>query len=338
MRLHVWLALLFGLVLAPAFASPKVVKTESLRDVLIERAYTAPATAVAINTSQISAEISARIERINVKVSDIVEAGDSLATLDCRSYENALAAANAQIASLNAQEQLAQQQLERAESLSAKNNLSAEIRDQRVADLDIIKANVRAQQAALADAKLATERCSLTAPYRAAITSRLVGEGTMATPGVPLFSLVGLDAIELSAQVPTKQIAALLSSETLDFVNNGSGIAVEIRALSPVIDAASGNREVRLTAAQPLTPGTSGRLQWEERNLLPANLLSRRDGKLGVLIANNASDQSVAEFVELPGALEGRPVAVDLALDTMIVVDGRHNLANGDEITVATAQ
>ncbi len=316
-------------------AATSIVKTQPLGELLIEKKYTAPATAVAINSSQISAEISARITGISVQIGDVVEAGAILATLDCRSYGNALKSAEAHLGSLNAQLQLAEQQLARARLLREKNNLAEEIFDQRIANLETAGANLKVQKALIADAKLSVQRCSISSPYRAAITSRLVGEGTLATPGLPLLEIVGLDAVELSAQVPVDLTASMISSESLTFATDGDDLPVEIRNMSPVINAASGNREVRLISARVLPPGTGGRLQWFSSSLLPASLLSRRDDRLGVLIAETAGDKLVARFVPIDGALEGRPAATDLPAETTVIVEGRHNLAPGDEIAIA---
>ena len=91
------------------------------------------------------------------------------------------------------------------------------------------------------------------------------------------------------------------------------------------------------STAQLLPPGTSGRLQWYSSSLLPANLLSRRNGKLGVLVAETAGGKLVARFVPLDGALEGRPAMIDLPGETIVIVEGRHKLAPGDEIGIANA-
>ena len=78
-------------------------------------------------------------------------------------------------------------------------------------------------------------------------------------------------------------------------------------------------------------PGAPGRLRWRhEASALPAHLLVRRDGVLGVMVA----DGERARFVLLPGAREGRSVSVRLPPQTLIITRGRHGLADGDEITV----
>lgn len=317
------------------FAAPSVVKTQPLSELLIEKTFTSPATAIAVNQSRISAELSARIIQIKPQVGDIVKAGDLLVKLDCRNYDNALASAEAQLQSLQSQMKLAQQQLKRAQSLKQADNISADILDQRIAEVEIAKANLKGRLAVVADAKLAIQRCSIRSPYRAEITSRLVGEGTLATPGLPLLEIVGLDNVELSAQIPVDLADSVVRSRSLLFVTNGKRFKASIRNLSLVTNAASGNREMRLTTDEDLTPGTSGRLEWYSAPMLPASLLTRRDGVLGVLIVDASRDDKRAGFVELKSALEGRPAPIALPLDTRVIVEGRHQLSPGDAITLA---
>jgi RND family efflux transporter MFP subunit len=313
-------------------AAPSVVKTQRLGELLIEKAFASPATAIAVNQSRISAELSARITQIKVQVGDVVNAGDLLVRLDCRNYANALASTEAQTQSLEAQVSLAQQQLERVETLQQAGNMSADILDQRVADVDIARANLKGRLAAGADAKLAIQRCSIRAPYRAEIINRLVGEGALATPGLPLLEIVGLDNVELSAQIPVDLAESVVQSKSLIFITNGQRLKASIRNLSLVTNATSGNREMRLTTEQDLAPGTSGRLEWYSSPMLPASLLTRRENVLGILIVDASNGETKATFVELESALEGRPAPTDLPVDTKVIVEGRHQLSSGDEI------
>jgi hypothetical protein len=59
-------------------------------------------------------------------------------------------------------------------------------------------------------------------------------------------------------------------------------------------------------------------------------LVSRRNGGLGIFVNNNG----VANFMPLPGAQEGRPVAVQLPLDTQIITLGRERLQDGDALSI----
>jgi RND family efflux transporter MFP subunit len=319
-----------------AIAAPGPVKTQPLSELLIKRPFTSPATAIAINQSQISAELSARITQINVRVGDLVEVGDILIKLDCRNYDNALVNTEAHNQSLQAQLKLAQQQLKRAQTLQNAGNIAADILDQQVAEVDIVQASLKAQLVAIADAELSVQRCLIRSPYRAEITQRLVGEGALAIPGSPLVEIIGLDNVELSAQIPVDMAESVLNAKSLIFVTNKQRLKTKIRIMSRVVNTASGNRELRLTPEAAVAPGVSGRLEWYSEPMLPASLLSRRNEVLGVFVVAvltvQEADQAVARFVELKAALEGRPSPIDLPITTQIIVEGRHQLSSGDAI------
>jgi hypothetical protein len=68
-----------------------------------------------------------------------------------------------------------------------------------------------------------------------------------------------------------------------------------------------------------------------EQGLLPANLVIRRNGELGVFVHRAGK----AVFKPLPGAQEGRPVAVELPSGTEVIVRGRDRLQDGDAVTVS---
>ena len=67
-------------------------------------------------------------------------------------------------------------------------------------------------------------------------------------------------------------------------------------------------------------PGSSARVVWQSREMhVPAQLLARRQGRLGVFVATDKT----ARFHVLPGAQEGRPAkATGLLPDSRIVVRG----------------
>jgi len=76
--------------------------------------------------------------------------------------------------------------------------------------------------------------------------------------------------------------------------------------------------------------GATGTVSWRNASeLLPARLVERRGGSLGVFVLRDGS----ANFVALPAAAEGRAAPTGLALDTQIIVDGRTRLQDGDPVS-----
>jgi hypothetical protein len=64
--------------------------------------------------------------------------------------------------------------------------------------------------------------------------------------------------------------------------------------------------------------------------MLPANLISRRDGILGVFLL----DDGKARLEPLPDAQEGRPARVNLPAGTQVITMGRERLQDGVAVSV----
>jgi len=64
--------------------------------------------------------------------------------------------------------------------------------------------------------------------------------------------------------------------------------------------------------------------------MLPANLISRRNGVLGVFLL----DAGKARFAPLPSAQEGRPVRVELPAASRVITLGRDRLQDGVVVVV----
>ncbi len=62
------------------------VSIKPLSQLLSYPEYNAPAQVHSLNTSRVSAQVSTRIDKINVRVGDQVDAGQLLVELDCREY------------------------------------------------------------------------------------------------------------------------------------------------------------------------------------------------------------------------------------------------------------
>ena len=64
--------------------------------------------------------------------------------------------------------------------------------------------------------------------------------------------------------------------------------------------------------------------------MLPSNLISRRNGVLGVFVL----DSDHARFAPLAGAQEGRPAEVHLPASSRIITMGRERLQDGATVSV----
>lgn len=320
-----------GVAAAETPPEAAVVTLQPLRELVIHAEREAPAAAVSLNESRIAAEVSAVVRDIPVQVGEVVEQGAALVHLDPRDYELALQRAQAALQSVQARSKLAEFQLERARELHKRNFASEDTLTQRMTELDVLRAERAAAVAQLEGARRDLAKCTLTAPFAAIVQARSAQVGELAAPGTPLMTLIDVSRIEVSAQIQPRDSSALETAEAIHFVSSGRSHPVRLLRVSPAIDRGARTQEARLAfIAERTPPGSEGLIRWRAAEpMLPAELLSRRDGRLGVFVAEGA----VARFVALEQAQEGRPAPMALAPETRVIVEGRFGLQDGDRIS-----
>jgi len=324
--------LLLGL-LAPAPGSAQVpVQVSRLADVLVDLERRAPAEVRPLNEARIAAEVSSVVSAIHADVGQQVAAGDLLLELDATDYRLAVDQAQANLASLQAQKTRAEARLERARELGENQFLSADELLERHTDVAVISAQIEASEVALAIARRKLDKCRVVAPFAGVVMERQAQVGSFTLNGAALLTLSQADAIELDAEIPADIADSLDGADAMYFESRGERWPVALLRLSPVIEAERRTRRARFAFAgeRPAT-GRSGEIAWLiERGQVPAHLVSRRNGTLGVFLHESGR----AVFTPLPGAQEGRPAPAMLPPGSEVIVLGRDRLQDGDAVTV----
>ncbi|MBA3904147.1 MAG: efflux RND transporter periplasmic adaptor subunit [Rhodocyclaceae bacterium] len=320
-------------VLAQQTAQPAAVSAKIFKEIVLHPEREAPASAVSLNESRLSAEVTATVKEVAFDVGQVAPKGAVLIRLETRDYELALAKSQAALDSSRARARLAEQQLNRARELAKQNFYSAEALTQKETELAVQQAQVKLDEAQLAQARRNLEKCTLRAPFQAIVRSRQAQVGELAAPGAPLMTLSEATRVEVAAQVPPRDIASLQGAGEVRFIGSGGEHPVKLLRVSPAISREARTVDVRLAfAGKPAAPGSDGRILWRDpQPHLPAELVSKRGAAFGVFVLEGG----IARFVPLPGAQEGRPVAAPMLADKSIVVDGRHGLADGQAVQAA---
>ena len=322
-----WLSA-FILLWASVVQAAVPVTSAPLKQLVIYPERSAPAQVESLNDSRLSAQVSALIQSIPVRVGDRIEGGQLLVQLDCREYRARRDSQRSIRQQFKSQLKLAESQLERSLSLRQRNGISEEKVEQRETELNVLRAQAASQQEQLNEAQLQVERCRILAPYTGVVRERLASVGELAAPGTPLLVLQQLDEVEVVAEIRAGQLNP--SPQQWLFVYQRQRYPLLLRRQLPLIDPQSRTQQLRLEfSAQQAPPGASGRLQWRDPTPhLPADLLLRRGGTLGVMLL----DDDKARFAELPTAIEGQPVAVDLPEESRVIIEGRQALVDGDAV------
>lgn len=304
----------------------------------------------------ISPKISGLITSVLVDQGDRVEAGQELLRLDDEDLrrqvevsESNLAAARAgvhrQIADRQRSEAvLAQARIDyrRVEDLVARNNASSLELDKATEALRVAEADLSRAEAALIEAQkqvVAAEKTLefhlarladtvVTAPFDGLIVRRDRDPGSVVVPGSSVLVQVSTDELWISAWVDETEINRLKPSQPARVVfraQPNKSFAGEVARLGREADRETREFVVDVWVRElPANWAVGQRAEAyievgrkEDVTLLPAHLVSRRDGKPGVFVAAN-------------GIAQWRPIKLGLRGNE--VVEVTEGLAAGDAI------
>jgi len=311
----------------------KKVEVQSLQQLAVFPQYKAPASVLTLNDSQLSAEVSAVVDSISVKVGQSVKRGDLLVSLHKKDYQLALQREQAELKTLDVRIKFAEYQYQRAQALVKQQAVSEELLKQRETDLAVLQAEKQSRQISLQQANRNLAKCNVLAPYDAVITDKMISVGELANPGTPLLRLTDVVGSELTAKLQRYQVASLSSAVKIQFQSRNDSFPVKLRSILPLVNSKERTQEIRLEFVdQKALVGMAGELVWKNKQAhVPADLLVRRNGQLGIFVVGKGNQ---AKFVTLVDAVEGRPAPVDFALATRIVTKGRFKLQDGDVLSI----
>lgn len=323
---------LCGLLLQTSAMAAVPVTTQPLADLTIFPDSSAPATVVSLNDSELSAQVTAVVINVPTEVGAMVSQGSVLVQLERTDFELALQQSRATLASLRARSELATSQLRRVRALAKKKSASMDLLQQRQAEVKSLAADISAQQVEIKMAQRDLQHCDLVAPFDALVLERQAQIGELASPGKPLVRVLEIGQLEVEAKVQPDDVAALRLAAKISFNAGERRYPLTIHSITAALDKRDRSRTLRLKfSADRALAYTAGLLVWQHAQPhLPAELLVRRNGMLGIMIANRGE----AEFVPLKNASEGRPTPITLPSDTLVIVDGRFRVQSGDTLLV----
>ena len=308
---------------------PVRVRLAPFQSVAIAPRREATAVVVPRNESRIAAEVGGTVLRWGPDTGAGVARGALLVEIDPTDLRLTRDRAQAALAAAKARADLARAQLQRARELVAQGFLSQEALAARETELALAEADAAAQTLALASADRALAKARVTAPFDAAVRQRLVQAGETVAPGAPMYVLVQTEGAEVSAQLSPEDAESLRQATERQFVRpDGQATPLALARVAKTLNSPARTVEVRLTA-QCAVPGRDGRLVWVgPRPHVPAALLVRRGGRLGVFSVQDGR----ARFVPVPGAQEGRAAPAALLPDMPVVTEGQQALRDGSRV------
>ncbi|MEC7608585.1 MAG: efflux RND transporter periplasmic adaptor subunit [Verrucomicrobiota bacterium] len=196
----------------------------------------ATGTIVPIQGTQLSTQLPGTVESINFESGQDIEVGDILLRLDCRQER-------AELASANANAELAQINYERAQKLLASNTISQ-------AEFDISAAETKKATALVEQIKSRIEQKSIRAPFTGSLGIRQIQEGQYLRAGEPVVSLQAVESVYVNFYLSQSAYAYLkegLAVSVSSDVLGDSVITGKISAVANEVDVSSRMIEVQAT-------------------------------------------------------------------------------------------
>lgn len=279
------------------------------------------------STVSIKAQIGGELIEVHFKEGQDVRAGDLLFRIDPRPYEAALKSAQAQLARDTVQLQTARQDTERYTDLAKKDYVTQEEFDRIRTTAESLEATVRADQAAVENATVQLEYCTIRSPIDGRTGQLMVHQGNLVKENgdTPLVVINQISPIYVAYAVPEQNLAEIKSryaagrlevEATLPGGARGP-IAGWLSFIDNAVDSTTGT--VRLKATFP----NRGRVLWPGQFVnVSLRVATRPDALVVPTQAVQTGQQGSYVYVVRPDlSVESRPVVVGTAVGPETVVD-----------------
>jgi len=201
----------------------------------------------AVHGVTVSADLPGTVDKINFESGQSVQKGDILVELDTRQER-------AQVASLEAQRDLAKINYARTEQLVKEGVISK-------SDYDTATAQQKSTEANVAEIKANIERKTIRAPFSGIVGIRKVNLGQYLAAGNPIVSLQSLNPIYVNVGVPQQELGKMKVGRKLKITSEdmpGKIFTGTVNAFDSVVDETTRNIQVQATLPNPdgkLRPG-----------------------------------------------------------------------------------
>lgn len=299
-------------------------------------------------TATISTRMMGYVNKIYVKPGDKVAAGQLLVSISGDDILAKKAQVQAMITEAEAAAENAQRDYKRFETLRQQNSVSDKELENVALQNTSMKAKVQMARQQMNEVNAMLAYTNIRAPFAGVVTQKMIDEGSMANPGMPILTIEQGGELQIIASVPESYIQyvkvgdiAKIDLKSLDMTIDG-----KVSELSPSAFRTGGQYSMKLAIdtkdkqnirsgmyVNILIPNKTGGAD-ASKILLDKSSIVYRDQLTGVYVIDS-QDQANLRWVRL-GKANGNRVEVlsGLSRDDKIVSKAEGKLCNGVKVSV----
>lgn len=287
--------------------------------------------------------IAGKIIERKVEVGSIVNKGQVLARLDAADTGLAAQAAQADVRAAEADQALAEAEVDRQRRLFERKFISRSALDIREAQLKATTARVQQARAQASVSGNQSRYTTLTADRDGVVTEIRAEPGQVVEAGEPVARIAGQEELEVVIAVPESRIRMIAVGEEVQvrpWVDQEKVLRGKVREIAPAADSTTRTFAVRVSIFDldhllhmGMTAGVRFAGDHAEGLLLPTAAVTQRDGKNVVWVVDPKTQQAQPREVQIGSYTEaGVPVLKGLNAGERVVVAGLHALVPGQKV------
>lgn len=296
--------------------------------------------------TEVKAPIAGEIAAVEVRSGDGVKRGQLLARLDARDLGARLADKRASLAGARAQLALSGRKRDTTRAMFERDLVAKMDLDSAESAYRVSEANVASLEAQLEQARKALSDAEIRSPLDGVVAERNAQVGAAVTPGNPLFTVMDLSTLELTALVPASDIPSVRVGQTVEFQVEGFGersFAGTVQRINPSTEP--GSRSIAIyveiaNAAGELRGGmfAQGSLVIAESaaaKVIPASAVHEEAGETFVYrIEGDRLARRSVEVAIRDAASGSLAVASGLEAGDRVIASALANLQNGTPVRI----
>lgn len=302
-------------------------------------------------TVSIRSQIDGQLADVHFKEGGQVAKGDLLFTIDPRPFESALRAAEANLARDEAQRSNAEVEAKRLAHLLDQGFVSADESDQAQTRAAALRGTVKADEAAVENAKLQLQYCYVRSPIDGRLGQLLVNVGNIAKNNDTVLAVVNqIRPVYVGFSVPEKELIAIRSRSAADALpveatlpgRDGRSVTGSLTFIDNAVDMKTGTillKGLFPNEDESLWPGLFvdvALVLGIDRQVVVAPARAIQTGQEGQYAFVVKSDRTVEARNVVVGRSEGEEVLITSGLEAgeQVVTDGQLRLAPGLEVQI----